>query len=260
MEVSLVDNILWAGSFVGNLALFVVLLVQKRYKQFYIFTSIIGFDIVRDVALFFVYRYGSSGLYRSTYWTAFAVDFLLQVALIFEVARVVLRPTASWVRDARSTFLIGGVAGAVIAVFLTYAVHPSAPTSIGAWGVRAFLFTSLLFCELFLAMMFAAQRLGLVWRNHVMGLGQGLTAWALVSAAVDAAHSYLGTTHIYDFRSLEHIRSLAYIAAVAYWMFIFWIPEPERRPLSPDMQKYLVALHSKVQYDASKVSGSPNSR
>jgi hypothetical protein len=260
MQVSLVDNILWAGSFIGNLALLIVLLTHKRYKQFHIFTSIVGFDIVRDVALFFIYQYGGSELYRFVYWTAFAIDFLLQVALIFEVARIVLRPTGTWVRDARLSFLIGSVAGAIIAAVLTYAVHPSAPTSFGAWGVRAFLFTSLLFCELFLVMMFAAQRLGLVWKNHVMGLGQGLTAWALVSAGVDAAHSYLGTTYVSDFKALEHIRSLAYIVAVGYWIYIFRAPEPERRPLSPDMQKYLVALHSKVQYDASKVSGTPNSR
>jgi hypothetical protein len=38
-------------------------------------------------------------------------------------------------------------------------------------------------CELFLVMMMSANRLGLQWNNHVMGLGRGLTAWAMVPFA-----------------------------------------------------------------------------
>ena len=171
-----------------------------------------------------------------------------------------LRPTGTWLQDARTSFLISGTLGALIAAGLTIAVHPSAPKTIDAWGIRAYLFTSLIFCELFLVMMLAAQRLGLGWRNHVMGLGLGLTAWALVSATVDVAHSYYGTAHPRDFRTLEHIRTFAYISAVIYWTVTFWIQEPERRPLSPEMQKYLVALHAKVQYDSSQVSSVQNLR
>jgi hypothetical protein len=259
MKVSLLDNMLWAASFTGILILFIVLLWHKRWQQFPVFTTLIGYYVVENVVGFLVLRFDPS-LYTKVYWITFAIDFLLQVALIVEVARVVLRPTGTWVRDERTGFIILGTVGALIAAGLTIAVHPSVPKTIDAWGIRAYLFTSLIFCELFLVTMFAAQKLGLLWRNHVMGLGQGLTAWALVSAMVDVAHSYYGTAHLHDFTALEYIRTLAYIGAAIYWTVIFWLPEPERRPLPEEMQKYLVALHSKVQYDSTQVSSAPNLR
>jgi hypothetical protein len=259
MNVSLLDNALWAASFTGNLILFVVLLIRRRWLQFPVFTALIGYYVLENMVVYLVYLYDPN-VYTKVYWVTFALDFLLQIALIVEVARVVLRPTGTWLRDARTSFLISGTIGALIAAGLTIAVHPSTPKTIDAWGIRAYLFTSLIFCELFLAMMLAAQRLGLGWRNHVMGLGQGLTSWALVSAMVDVAHSYYGVSHPHDFRTLEHIRIFAYIGAVIYWTAIFWLPEPQRRPLSPKMQEYLVALHAKVQYDSSQVSSVQNLR
>jgi hypothetical protein len=259
MKVSLLDNALWAATFIANVVLFIVLVVRQRWKEFPVFTILIGDYAVGSIVLYLVYRY-SPAHYVPTYWITFILDILLQIALIFNVARIVLRPTGTWVRDARLSFLIWGAVGAFVALGLTLAVHPSALTSLDAWTIRAFLFTSLLFCELFLAMMMAAQRLGLVWRNHVMGLGQGLTIWALVSAMVDVAHSYYGGVHHYDFTTLEHIRTIAYIAVVVYWAIVFWLPEPERRPLSEDMQKYLVALHAKVKYDSTQVSSAQNLR
>jgi len=260
MQTSHVDNMLWAAGFTGNLLLLFVLIFRGRWRQFPVFTTLIGYYVVEAIFLFFVFRLGTNGQYKMAYWTTFTIDALLQIALIFEIARVVLRPTGTWVRDARSSFLIWGTVGAVVGLLLTYVVKPTSEPGFGAWGVRTFLFTSLLFCELFLAMMFVAQRLGLVWRNHVMGLGQGLTAWALISAGVDAAHSYVGSAYIHDFTQLEHVRSLAYLGAAVYWMVTFWVQEPERRPLSPEMQKYLVALHKKVQYDSTQVSSAQNFR
>jgi hypothetical protein len=259
MKVSLLDNALWAASFAGNLILFAVLLFRKRWQNFPVFITLIGYYVVENIIVFLVYQYDPH-VYVKVYWVTFALDFLLQVALIVEVARVVLRPTGTWLQDARASFLISGTIGALIAAALTFAIHPSVPKTIDAWGIRAYLFTSLIFCELFLVMMLAAQRLGLVWRNHVMGLGQGLTAWALISAMVDVAHSYYGANHIYDFKALEHIRTLAYIGAVIYWTVTFWLPEPERRPLSDEMRKYLVALQQKVHYDSTQVSSAQNLR
>jgi len=259
MKVSLLDNALWAASFAGNLILFAVLLFRKRWRSFPVFTTLIGYYVVENIIVFLVYQYDPH-IYTKVYWVTFALDFLLQVALIVEVARVVLRPTGTWLQDARTSFLVSGTIGALIAAALTFAIHPSVPSTIDAWGIRAYLFTSLIFCELFLVMMFAAQRLGLVWRNHVMGLGQGLTAWALVAAMVDVAHSYYGTTHLHDFNTLEHVRTAAYIGAVLYWTVSFWLAEPERRELPEEMQKYLVALHAKVQYDATQVSSAQNLR
>ncbi|MDI3255305.1 hypothetical protein [Pseudacidobacterium ailaaui] len=258
MHFNLLDNLLWALSFAGNVVLLVVLLMKERWKQFPVFTFLIADFVAETIALFLIYSYGSFRWYTIIYWATFLLDFLLQIALLFEIARIVLRPTGTWLRDARSSFLLWAASGAIAALALSYAVRPPAQSWLAALEVRAILFTSLLFCELFFAMMLAAQRLGLVWRSHVMRLGQGLTAWSLATMLVNTAHSYLGTTNKQLFNTLEHVRILVYIFVTAYWAVTFWSPEPERRPLSPQMLQYLVALHEKVQYDASQVRGAQN--
>lgn len=259
MKLTLVDNFLWAAVFAANVVLLVIMVSRARWREFPVLTALAGFDAALTVALFVIYRHGSPNLYAIVYWSTAFIDFALQLALIFEISRIVLKPTGTWARDARATFLTWGSVGAVIALALVYAVHPLGSSSnLASWELRANLFTDLLVCELFLAMMFAAHRLGLVWRNHVMGLAQGLTAWAIVSAFVDTAHTYLGSHH--DFTLLDHVSMFVYLGAQVYWIVTFWLPEPARRPLSPEMQQYLVALHEKVAYDLTRVRNASGSR
>ena len=257
MHLSELDTVLWAAGFAGHAALLFVLLVRGRWRDFPVFTTLIGFDALLTIALFEIYKHGSSHEYALVYWISVAIDFGLQVALVFEIARIVLRPTGAWVQAARSSFLLWGGIGAVIALALAFAVHPPAPTSLDAWEIRGNLFTSLLICELFVVMLIASNRLGLQWRNHVMGLGQGLTAWAMVAVAIDVAHSALGWER--QFTTLEHVRMFVYLGTLVYWMITFWLPEPERKPLSQEMQQYLIALHARVAYDLDKVKKTPSS-
>jgi hypothetical protein len=109
-------------------------------------------------------------------------------------------------------------------------------------------------CELFASMMFASSRLGLVWRNHVMGLGQGLTAWALVVLFEDASHSYFGPDWYVE--TLDHIRIFIYLAATIYWTITFWLSEPKSRTLSHEMQDYLSGLQKQAAFSLRGVSSS----
>lgn len=102
-------------------------------------------------------------------------------------------------------------------------------------------------CELFVVMSLTANRLGLGWRNHVMAVGQGLTAWSAIMVIRVVLESYLGTRRFYI--QLEQVRQVAYPAA-ALWMAIqLWRDEPERQPISADLQEYILALHRRVEYD-----------
>jgi hypothetical protein len=251
MNFSLIDNVLWAAGVLGAAALLTVLVYRRRSAAFPFFTGWMAFQVALSGLLFFVYRHGSSPLYAKIYWISVPLDFLLQLAVVFEIAAIVLRPTGTWLRDARTHFWTMGAAGVIPAAVVACLVHPSALSSLDAWEVRGNLFTSMITCELFLAMLIASNRLGLHWRNHVMGLGKGLTAWALISFSVDALHSLMGEA--WHFRALEHLRILGWLFALGYWTLVFWLPEPERLPLSPEMRDYLVALHQRVRYDLAKV-------
>ncbi|MBW4046345.1 hypothetical protein [Acidipila rosea] len=257
MNLSRLDDLLWVAGFIGHALLATVLVSKGRWRQFPIFTSSAVFQVLLTAGLFVSYRQNYKALYFWIFWLSSVLDLLFQLGIMYEIARAVLRPTGTWVRDASKAFLSWGLAGALVAVALSFAISPSASSAVQAWIIRANLFTSLLIAELFVAMMFSAHRLGLVWRNHVMGLGQGLGMWALVSLFVGIADSYFGWAQIYK---IDYARTFAYLGALVYWTITFWLPEPERKPLSPEMRDYLLALHEKVSYDLSTVRSARNSR
>ncbi len=254
MNLTILDNVLWAAGFLGHVALLLVLGVRGRWRTFPVFTSVTAYQAAVSLVLFAASRLGGEHAYDVVYWTAAAGSFAFQIALIYEIASIVLRPTGTWVRDARRSFLLWSGTGVLVALGAAGAVTPSASSSLSTWEVRGVLFTSLLTCEVFLAMSAAANRLGLQWRSHVMALGQGLTVWALISLMSDAAHIALGWNR--DFAILDYLRMYSYLGALGFWIAAFWLPERQRAPLYPDMREYLVALHRRVQYDLDRLNAS----
>ena len=247
MDLSTLDKALWATGFAGHVALLLVLLGKRRWSLFPVFTTVVLYQLFETSILFLVDRHGSHHAYFLAYWTMAFGDYALQIALIFEMARIVLRPTGTWVSDARRAFLLWSCAGVGVAVAVALTIGPPAARGLGLWEVRTTLFTDVLTLEVFLAMSVAAGRLGLQWRSHVMALGQGLTAWAVAGLLRDIAHVAYGWSR--DFILFDHIESFVYLGTLVFWTVAFWLPERERAPLSADMQEYLLALHRRVQYD-----------
>ncbi|MGA2277953.1 MAG: hypothetical protein ABSG00_10120, partial [Terracidiphilus sp.] len=182
--------------------------------------------------------------YERVYWVYVLLDFALQFGVIWEVARIVMRPTGSWVQDAKKKFILWSAAGILLAAALPWLISPPAPSLLDRLELRANLFTSLVICELIAVVTRTSRDLGLGWRNHVMALGNGWTAWAVTAILIDGLHSYFGAT-LY-FSQLEHVKMLVYLAALGYWMLQFWMEEPQRRPISPELSAYIEALHQKI--------------
>jgi hypothetical protein len=247
MHYSLVDTLPWAVALLVHLTLLFVLISRSRWRQFPILTTWIAFSVARSLVLFYAYIHASKYWYTLIYSIASWVDFALQLGIVLEIARIVLRPTGSWVRDARSRFAAGGIAGAAVAALLAWWVTPPASSVRLFWQIRGNLFTSLVICELFVLVSLTANRLGLGWRNHVMAVGQGLTVWSSVMLVTNALQSFLGTQRLY--LPLERVRSNTYIVAVCWITVQLWRHEPERQPISSDLQEYILALHQRVEYD-----------
>ena len=253
MHFTALDKLYWALGSSLDLTLLLVLLVRGRWREFPLLTSWIAFLMARAILLFLLYLDGSKYWYTVTYMTGVWVDFALQLGVVAEIARIVLRPTGTWIRDARGYFLAGGLAAVVVAVLLAWGVTPPAPAPVPAaglrrvWEIRANLFTSLVICELFVVMSVTANRLGLGWRSHVMAVGQTLTAWSGLMVIKTALESFFGTRLFYG--QLEQIRQVIYPAAACWLIVQLWRDEPERKPISADLHEYIVALHRRVEYD-----------
>ena len=254
MNLTILENLIWASSFASNLTLLLVLIIKGRWRRFPFFTAWIVFQVLLTISLFALYRLGDDALYSKVYWSTGTIDFLLQLCVIVEMSRIVLRPAGVWIYSTRKRFTLLAVSGTLLAITVTFILHPEAHTSLEVWEMRADLFTSLMFVEVFLAMMGTANKLGLRWSMHVMRLGQGLLAWATVAVVVDALHTLLG--HYRWFSALENVRSIVWVVAAIYWIFGFWKPEPESSMPPRNAEKYLVDLHQQVQYDLARTEGS----
>ena len=209
MNLTALDRALWATGFLGHVALCAVLLTRARWRTFPVFLALIAFQAFDSMVLYVAYRIADRATYGLIYWPLAVLDYALQLGLVAEIARIVLRPTGTWVKDARSSFLLWSGMAVLVAGSAALAVRPVASSGLSVIQIRGVLFSSLLTCELFLAMIAASNRLGLQWRSHVMALGQGLTAWALVALISDAAHIALGWNR--NFVVLDRIRMVAYL-------------------------------------------------
>ena len=247
MRQAVVDNALWAAGIGGDLFLLAVLYGKGRWRRFPAFTALILLPVATSLVLLSVRWLNGYSWYAPIYRLYAVADFLIQLAIVAELARVVLRPTGTWVHDARKQFLLSATAGTLLALVLAYLVAPPARTLLERLELRANLFTSLLICELIVAVSLASNRLGLGWRNHVMAIGQAFTAWSVVATLVDSLHSYFGTALLYN--GAEYFKSCAYMAALLYWSVRLWKEEPDRQAISPQLRKFILALHERVQYD-----------
>lgn len=247
MNLSALDYVLWAAGFLGQASLFVILIVRRRWKEFPVFTVFMGFDAAIGPILYELFQHASANWYARTYWSSVLIEFVLQLGIVVEIARIVLRPTGTWVRDAKKQFILWGLAGILFAAALPFLVTPPAATLLHRVEVRGNLFTSLVICELIAVVTRTSRSLGLGWRNHVMALGNGWTAWAVVAILVDGLHSYFGAERY--FVVLEHARMVAYLAALGYWTVQFWLEEPARQPISPQLSAYIQDLHRRIKND-----------
>lgn len=251
MRFTILENVLWLAGLSANLALLAVLLAKKRVRGFPIFTTYVGYEIAETVVLALISVYKSHHGYFLAYWGFALGDYVLQIAIIYEIAQNVLRPTGEWIRDARNSFFRWSAVGTFVAGALSVTLASPHLAGIELWAERSSLFTSFVTCEVFLAMSTAANRLGLQWRSHVMALGEGLTLWAAVALVSDIANFVTGWRK--GSTAFDIARTVAYLSATVFWTVRFALPEVKRAPLSPEMREYLIALHKRVLYDLNTI-------
>lgn len=247
MKLSALDWGLWVSCFFGEVTLFFILIFRRRWKDFPVFTTLMGFTAAIALMLYAIYAYGSRVWYARVYYFDDLLDFVLRLGVIWEVVRIVMRPTGSWLRDAKKQFIQASAVGILLAAALAWMLTPLAANRVNLLVARSDLFTDLVVCELFVVMLLTAKRLGLGFRNHVFALVVGWSGWVIAAMLVDLLHGYFGTN--FYFVALNNLRKFAYLTALVYWMVQFWREEPTRQEISPELREYILALHNRVKKD-----------
>jgi hypothetical protein len=174
------------------------------------------------------------------------------VGVIWVIARIMMRPTGTWLHDARRQFILAGSAGLLLAGALAWKLNPPALNLLEGLETGSSFFTSLVVCELFVVMLMTAKRVGLGFRNHVFALVTGWSGWVIMAMAVDFLHGYHGANIRYDV--LEDVRKIAYLVALLYWIVQFWMEEPARQELPEEFRAYILALHQSLDKDIDKLN------
>lgn len=245
MNLSLTATILWAAGFILNAALLFVLLYKKRYRIVPWFTMLIASDCLDTVLLFLTYRFASKHVYADLYWFTGFLDIALQIAVILEIAAIVLRRSGRWVEGTRIRLILMGVAAPLVAFLFAWFMKPSVESKLYAWVARASLFTTILVFLLFIAVVMASHHLGLGWRNYAMRESYGFFIWVIVAFVTDTLHAYWRT--LGDFAMLDNIRIAVFQLASIYWITIFWLPEPTVTAVSAENIILLEALQERLQ-------------
>ncbi len=245
MSLLALDWMLWAGGFAITSVLFSILLYRGRWRAFPCFTIYTGFVAILTLVMYVVFRFGSHAWYERFYYAFSFAEGPLQIAVVVEIALIVMRPTGTWVRDAKKRFSLGAVFGILLAASVAAAISPPSSDRFLGFGERFGVFTAALICELFIVVSLTSTKLGLGWRNHVMSLILGWSAGQGIAIIVEGLHSYLGVHSHY--RDLDRVRIIAFQASQLYWIVQFWRDEPARRPIPPELAAYIQDLHNRVQ-------------
>lgn len=249
---STLASTLWLSGPSADAVLLGTLLGKYRWRQFPAFTCAIAVDAVWVTSLFFIDPSTRSHTYTYAFISGSVLSFILQIAILVEVARHVLRQPYKWSRGALKLLAVFGVLGAIAALSATLVANRA---DISKWPAildDIQLFSGLLTCEVVIAISLSAGQLGLPLRSHVLAIGQGLAAWSLLAGAVYGLETVIHPKE-FAFQLMEVFRALIYPFTVLYWTVSLWHEEPARRPISPALRKYIVALHDQVQYDLGKV-------
>jgi hypothetical protein len=253
VKLPFLDTVLWAAGPVLNAALLAVLCLRRRLRNFPVLASWCIFTILSAIALFVAYRIGSDRIYANLYWITEGLDALLQIGVVIEVARTVFQPLGSPLR--KSGLWLASLIGccALISFAIVLSIHPASPTQAGVWQIRGDIFTSLVISGMFSFVLIESQRLGLHWRSHVMSIGYGLMAWAVLALVIGLLHGYWG--RYVHYLGVEHVRMSVYLSILGYWMIALWRNEPEKEPLPPEIHDAILHVTDRVSYDLAQVLG-----
>jgi hypothetical protein len=232
MNMGAWDCLLWLTGFTLNLGLLCVLLHKRRFQKFPWFTLLIAQDAVQTIVLFCVHKYPAINFY--TYWSFEALDALLRMLVLYEVAHILLAQCGMSIAGlARRywSFIVVLVGALVAFAWLT----PSSPlpvrlalrigqmSSICVGGV-----TSLLILITFF--------FGLRFRIHAQAVLYGLALYMFGKLWVHTLLLLLGD--LQHWLAFEVSLKPVYHLTLLIWIACLWFEEPEVG-LTPEMQRLM---------------------
>ncbi len=247
MNLSELDLLFWAMSFVANLVLLFVLLIRSRSRNFPLFTALITLNVARTIVLFVIRRHNAQSAYFYTFWTLAVVDMGMQFGIVYEVSSKVFRPMGKWVPDVKKISWKRVIVIVAITSLLTLIPRPPNDSRMQEIIVKSSFLSAALMSELFVGMLALSAVAGLTWTSHVARIAKGLTAYSIATLILETANTYLGlggSGPVYD--DLSRIRIGIYLCCVTYWIVALWRNAPPSRNMPDHIRKQATTISQAV--------------
>jgi hypothetical protein len=229
------DNVLWLTGFALNLGLLCVLLHKRRFQRFPWFTLLIAQDAVQTIVLFGVHRYPRINFY--TYWGFEALDALLRLLVLYEVARLLLAQFGMSISGVARRYW--SVIVVLVGVLLAFEwLTPSSPHLPVMLALRISQMSSLCVGGVTSLLILATFFFGLRFRIHAQAVLYGLALYMFGKLWVHTLLLLLG--NLQQWSALEVSLKPVYHLTLLIWIACLWFEEPEVKP-APEMQQLMRA-------------------
>jgi hypothetical protein len=244
MRFLTIDNVSVAAGLILQATLAFVL-IRRRLARFYpIFLLYLLLNLVED-PLGGVLE--GRQIYLRYYFVVTILDYILQLLILFEIGRNVLRPSKrSLPFPILPVATIGILLCALIAISFSPQVQLIGVSHTREVLIRVSLVLAILKILLFVALAGFAQVLGIGWKSHVLQLATGFAFYGAVSVMVQLSSSRVAGmdkhSYLVHLARLTQIQSAAYNLALAFWIWAFSRNEAPRKDFTPQMQEVLVTI------------------
>jgi hypothetical protein len=260
MNLSELDLLFWAMSFIGHVTLLLVLLLRGRFRNLPIFTALITLNVVRTIALFLIRQHNAQSTYFYTFWSLAVLDVGLQFAIVYELSSKLFRPLGEWAPDIRKRFPLWVSASILLTSLLTMVPKPASHFWIQELILRGSFFSAALMSELFVGMIALSAVAGLTWSSHIAKVATGFTVYSIATLILETANTWLGlggSGHAYD--DLSRIRIAIYLCCVAYWIVALWRNAPPTTKMPDHVRQQASTINQmvKIRVEALRQAGEP---
>jgi hypothetical protein len=249
-------TILFFAGIAAEAAIVTVVVVKRLYRTLPVFCSYLVWSLVVDIGGYtLVHLFPAYALH--VYFTQTLIDSIFQFGVLIELSLSVLRPVRSSLPRATLIVIAGLITvGFVCAVVWPFAKSPgfsSFPLA-GRLLVHVQQTFSIMRILYFLGLAGCSQLLSIGWRDRELQIATGLGFFSLVSLSVSMIHAGQAPGPLYHM--LDQMVAASYVCSILYWIFSFVQEAPERRPFTPQMQNFLLAMAGAARADRASLTGS----
>jgi hypothetical protein len=234
MNMGAWDYLLWLTGFTLNLGLLCVLLHKRRFQKLPWFTLLIAQDALQTIVLFCVHKYPVINFY--TYWSFEALDSLLRLLVLYEVAHLLLAQCGMSIASVARrywSFIVVLVGVLVAFTWLT----PSSPLPVRL-ALRIGQMSSICVGGITSLLILVTFFFGLRFRIHAQAVLYGLALYMFGKLWVHTLLLLLGD--LQHWTALEASLKPVYHMTLLIWIACLWFEEPEVK-LTPKIQRLMRA-------------------